>query len=455
MIKIAETLSANKKHACYSINGEWGVGKSFILDQFENNLRKYGTSNSILSKYIVFHYDCWKYDYYGEPLIALVSVLLDQIDTQQSLIHPESKERIKAVLKAIGINLWGKTQSIIRDKTGIDLSEISEIITSSDKDTENSIAKMHRFDTYFDFKDTLQKLSETISELSNDQTVILVVDELDRCLPEYTIKILERLHHVFDEIKNVQVILSVDKKQLENTVQQIYGSNVSVNHYLAKFIDFEINLDAGELQDIVKDGFPLYYNSFYFGRTTADYTASVYQDLLKGIDIRSCKAIISKSYLCHRLLNSDDNQLDSIFICIELFLTFLKHFGLEASIAKDRFDISNLFDDNQVLPGAQYIFNSQNKLSFGLVEINAHYRDGMDGYPYFKSVDYSSTCEYTYVYTFNIWGILLGCYRIILGFSDDYWRRDHNPFGIDTPSYEKDDLAEYVLKYWGLLSSIN
>ena len=32
------------------------------------------------------------------------------------------------------------------------------------------------------------------------QTVVIMVDELDRCLPSYAIKVLERIHHVFNEI---------------------------------------------------------------------------------------------------------------------------------------------------------------------------------------------------------------------------------------------------------------
>lgn len=49
------------------------------------------------------------------------------------------------------------------------------------------------------------------------------MDELDRCLPAYTIKVLERLHHIFTDIDNVIVIIAMDKKQVEHVVGQIYG----------------------------------------------------------------------------------------------------------------------------------------------------------------------------------------------------------------------------------------
>mgnify|MGYP003533024634 FL=1 len=45
-----------------------------------------------------------------------------------------------------------------------------------------------------------------------------MVDELDRCLPEYSIKVLERLHHLTENTDNVITVLSMDKSQLEKSV---------------------------------------------------------------------------------------------------------------------------------------------------------------------------------------------------------------------------------------------
>ena len=35
LIRVAETLSENKKNACYALNGAWGVGKTFVLNIFD------------------------------------------------------------------------------------------------------------------------------------------------------------------------------------------------------------------------------------------------------------------------------------------------------------------------------------------------------------------------------------------------------------------------------------
>jgi hypothetical protein len=56
---------------------------------------------------------------------------------------------------------------------------------------------------------------------------VLIVDELDRCLPSYAIKVLERIHHVFNELENVVVIIAMEKKQMSNSLHQIYGDETN------------------------------------------------------------------------------------------------------------------------------------------------------------------------------------------------------------------------------------
>ena len=79
LVNLTEALSANNENACYAINGEWGVGKTYVLDAFEKQIRSYGKEGTTLSKYLVFHYNCWQYDYYEEPAIAIVAAIKNEI----------------------------------------------------------------------------------------------------------------------------------------------------------------------------------------------------------------------------------------------------------------------------------------------------------------------------------------------------------------------------------------
>ena len=249
ILRVAEALSDNKKNACYAINGSWGVGKTFVLDMFENQAKDIGREGKTLPRYLVFRYNCWEYDYYGEPLIAIVASMLDQIDANEHLIPQEIRSKIVAILKVIGKGLVKKTVQIASDATSVDIANIIDKISEMSNDSEEKQKEVNAYDQYFEFKKILLKLQETIKELSENQTLIFIVDELDRCLPEYTIKVLERLHHLFNGIPNVQVVIAIDKGQLEHVVKQIYGEQTDVNKYLAKFISFELKLGDSVFSD--------------------------------------------------------------------------------------------------------------------------------------------------------------------------------------------------------------
>ena len=65
------------------------------------------------------------------------------------------------------------------------------------------------------------------------------MDEIDRCLPDEQLKILERLHHLFD-VKNCVVICAVNKKSIIKNFKTTYGGNGE--EYLRKFFDYNVRL---------------------------------------------------------------------------------------------------------------------------------------------------------------------------------------------------------------------
>ena len=80
------------------INGEWGSGKSFVLDMFEEKLEEIQSEETCTDKYFIIRYNSWKYDYYDEPLIAIVSAIISEIE-EKTKLFPLSLAESKWVLK--------------------------------------------------------------------------------------------------------------------------------------------------------------------------------------------------------------------------------------------------------------------------------------------------------------------------------------------------------------------
>lgn len=440
LLTISNALSENKKNACFAVNGDWGVGKSFVLDMFEEQAKDICVEGEVLPRYLIFRYNCWEYDYYEEPLLAIVASMLDQIDEKVDLLPADIKEKIVAVLKVIGKGLVKKVVQVVEEKTGVDFEETVEVIKDGGEAAEKKVKESHEYDHYFDFKKNLKKLQETVVSLSKEQTVIFIVDELDRCLPEYTIKVLERLHHLFNEIPNVQVILSIDAGQLEHVVQQIYGEGTDAKKYLKKFIQFELKLSTGKLNSNFNERFKEYIRYFEVLHSTTSI-ADVEEFnalLLDGMDIRSRIAVIERCLLLHNII-SENSVIDSSFMSIELFLVIINDSGIDMERAKKRFRVERLFD-------ASNIFEDPSKpVLQGLQNLTEYYKanEAEDGLHRF----FSQENGFSYIWDGDIWGVILGIYRFIIGCNNDYWDGPGNQYR----SY----YIDYGKKLWDVLQIIN
>ena len=79
LVTLTENISANRTSTSFAINGVWGCGKSFVLDMYEERLNAIQSEETANDKYFVIRYNCWKYDYYEEPLVAIVAAMIDII----------------------------------------------------------------------------------------------------------------------------------------------------------------------------------------------------------------------------------------------------------------------------------------------------------------------------------------------------------------------------------------
>lgn len=421
MLTITKVLSDSKKNACYAVNGDWGVGKSFVLDMFEEQAGKVGVEGETRSRYLIFRYNCWEYDYYEEPLVAIVASMLDQIDEQVDLLSVDIKTRIVAALKVIGKGLTKRAIQLFEEKTGVDLEQTVEVLIDGGEAAKKKVKESHEYDQYFDFKKNLKKLRETMAFLSAEQTVIFIVDELDRCLPEYTIKVLERLHHLFEGIPNVQVILSIDVGQLEHVVRQIYGENTDAKNYLRKFIQFELILDTGNLNNKFSEKFEEYTEHFSIqSPTTADVEVLEFIKLIfYSMDMRSRISIISRCELLHHFL-IDDGTVDSSYMCLEILLVLLKDSGFDHDRVKN-FSISSVFNP------AYFVRELPEGIKALSEKFKSNRASDANQQKLYES-GYSSFLEQTigYVNAGCLLGKLLCAFRVIAGIEKDNYQYIQN-----------------------------
>ena len=317
-----KSLSEHKSSTCFALNGAWGSGKSFVLDMLEEKLQDVQRGNTTSRRFFVIRYNCWKYDYYEEPLIAIVAAMIDIIESQTQVFPDSEKKRtIIGTLKAMGAVLLTLGSDAVEEKLGVDPEKIFNDIKQIRDDAEASFEDDHSYDVYFSFKQVIGKLKNVLQELTEDYTVIFLVDELDRCLPEYAIKVLERLHHITEDVENIITIVSIDKDNLMASVKRAFGFK-DPEKYLEKFINFEVKLDYGIVSEKFTEKYAEYIELFDrellpFEEPLEEFFGAIFQD----VEIRTQEQLINKAMIAHRLLFTE--KKDYSFMCMEIILVVL------------------------------------------------------------------------------------------------------------------------------------
>lgn len=294
LMQIVDTLSQQKQGTTFAIDGGWGYGKTFVLQKFMQRIEKEKKKS-----HIVLYYNCWKYDYYEEPLIAFTAALQDLIAEKTSIFSPKVKEMIASTFFSVIYCLGAVPSQLLEYAVGVNPQNIYK---EAKADSKRKQTEQTAFDKYSNLKQAILKVQKLLHEIQNKHTLIILIDEIDRCLPPYQIKILERFHHLF-QVDNIISIFSVNRSQLEESVKQLYGGGKErVNHYLKKFMSFSVSIDAGNPNERVNEKFSdclaLYDETFFAGGF--ELKAFLYS-VSPDMDIRGREKLWEKLKLLHSL----------------------------------------------------------------------------------------------------------------------------------------------------------
>lgn len=231
---LSKIIISNTEPFVFSINASWGSGKTTFVKMWQMYLKKQHNVNSI-------YFSAWEDDFSKEPLISILGELNTYFKNAFP-INSIKRSKLKDMLNKSGKVVAKVTPAVIKGATGglLDLDAGYEAGISA---LSEGVAK-ELIEKYSEEKNVLREFKQSIEnvlkENDKDKPFIIFIDELDRCRPLYSIELLERIKHVFG-INNLTFVLSMDKKQLSESIKSQYG-NIDTDNYLRRFIDLEYNL---------------------------------------------------------------------------------------------------------------------------------------------------------------------------------------------------------------------
>ena len=244
-----------------AIDGEWGQGKSFFLKRWvgAHTLQNNGKATMV-------YFDAFAHDYLDDPLTALVGVVTDRI-TQLSQESKSVSEKVqntwKSVQRAatklakpltkIGISAVGAGLSVATGGLSDAAKKVvNEMIDTASKEGQELLDQYWKSEdgkrnAMKEFRDMLKAFVKANRDENKQgketNSLIIVIDELDRCRPDYALSVLEIIKHLFN-VKGVQFILGVNLEALAHSVSKRYGEKIDSERYLRRFVNITFELPA-------------------------------------------------------------------------------------------------------------------------------------------------------------------------------------------------------------------
>ncbi|RME09509.1 MAG: hypothetical protein D6816_04325, partial [Bacteroidetes bacterium] len=269
------------------IFGAWGSGKTSLMQMVKEDLT--GKTNSVRTVW----FTAWKYDRHEALWRALILRIIEALYPRQTLkdtpweeqprlpddqLTEIQKEQV-ALLDRLASSLYGSVSweeggrwavewskagkefaklpaFVLANLTG--MSSLAEAIGLDPKLAEaihrdmqtgymNQLVSMEQFENAF--SQAVRKI------LGKDGRLIVFVDDLDRCLPEKAIEVLEAIK-LFLEAPGVVFVLGMDKAVVQRGIEARYGAffhqqpgreselPISGDSYLQKIVQIPFHLPA-------------------------------------------------------------------------------------------------------------------------------------------------------------------------------------------------------------------
>ncbi|MGY8873145.1 MAG: KAP family P-loop NTPase fold protein [Pseudomonadales bacterium] len=327
---ILEYISNEKNGFVLNLNGSWGTGKTnFVRRLYIEALNK---------GHPAIYIDAWESDFTKEPLAVVASELTSQLTALNSDIGSNMdnlKEGIGRVLKTTAIVTAGIISKKFMDDSTVGMEAAKSLI-----DRNSSISHINFISSsYQEQIKSIKKIREELSCLaevlktnfSSKIPVVVIIDELDRCRPDYAIEMLEVIKHFF-QTNNFVFVIATDTEQLQNSIQAIYGHNFDSRRYLKRFFDREAKLPEPDIKlYLVARNFMLddytenisYSPSIINGANILDFLSTLFEEY--GQDIRDIDQILNKAISCLRQINSHESTDKPYIDIILLFIAIIEN----------------------------------------------------------------------------------------------------------------------------------
>ena len=236
---------SNNQPISIGIHGDWGAGKSSILEMIEDLFNH--TDKDDGKKYCCIRFNGWKHQGFEDSKIALMSAIVSELTAKENL-----QETAKEILGKLWKNINWMTVAKTAGKTALGiatgtapiavLSSVRDMLKSTvttqegianaidviggylkeSKITEDTSSNTEFTEFHKYFKELLEK--------ANIKILVVLIDDLDRCLPDVAINTLEAVR-LFMFTGETAFVVAADESMIRYAVKKHFPDVVDENKY--------------------------------------------------------------------------------------------------------------------------------------------------------------------------------------------------------------------------------
>lgn len=223
--------------------GPWGSGKSSLLAAIRRELHAWPHPPTVTAQYsrfvptpeapIVVDFDAWRYADKGSLLVSMLLRIQAAVQqrTDSASNQPGGQKKFQkalkvltTVLQGIEVSAWGVTVAAN--------SSAGTVPPSGDL-----AATLMPF----------EHLGEIGNALPDEQRIVVLVDDLDRCSPAGVVNVIEAIH-VLTDITGVVFVLALDYEYLTSAILSAYPTT-DPDRFIEKIVQVPFHVPAPKIAD--------------------------------------------------------------------------------------------------------------------------------------------------------------------------------------------------------------
>jgi hypothetical protein len=246
---VREAIVQTETPFVYGILGDWGTGKTSALHLLEDQLKNEPVGDH---HFVPIWFNAWQYENEANIIYPLLYAIKGQY--KQDLNGFDNTKGFGEIFLDVV-----KTSSLALLDVGLRLSSkylVGEVVKLEDLQKQLAEVEKHKDSVesiLSDWADDVGKLNQVFEKLIQQYALelsiargwkkqnirfVVIIDDLDRCLPQTTIAVLESIKN-FLSVPNCIYILGLNPKVVYQGIRVKYqGLNIDGREYLEKIVNY-------------------------------------------------------------------------------------------------------------------------------------------------------------------------------------------------------------------------